>query len=352
MALSANARLLATERAGRISLWDAITGSDISPGGRHSGWVQAVRFTRDGHGVATATGIEAFLWDAATGEMLSRFEADDPISVETLAPSPDGAKAACVLRRNNPDPEGVPLNRLAVWEWRANAVRLWDVIGLTSIAWLPDGESILVATEEAMVCVLHLRTGRRVRLLKGIVGEARCVAVSPDGKFAAALGDEPIVCLWELSTGGRPRCLNAPALHCPGEAHYGPRTWLSFSPDGGELVLVNEKGSVWTGPVGGAELPLVYTAPGIAEAGLGEFNVGYLPNGRLLAGGAAGTDEDEGNGPYKIRVWDVASGRELWISPPQRHPISALCFSPDGRTLASGAWDGTALLWDLGDQRD
>ena len=108
LALSADARWLAAERQGRISLWDAATGADVSPPARHTGWVRTVRFTPDGLLLATATCSEAFLWDAATRWMLSRFEADDPIREATLAPSPDGAKAACVLRRNNPDPEAHP----------------------------------------------------------------------------------------------------------------------------------------------------------------------------------------------------------------------------------------------------
>ncbi len=39
-----------------------------------------------------------------------------------------------------------------------------------------------------------------------------------------------------------------------------------------------------------------------------------------------------------VRLWDVASGRELWKSPPQDGPVYAAILSPDGRkAIAAGA---------------
>src|SRR5262249_25872292 len=71
------------------------------------------------------------------------------------------------------------------------------------------------------------------------------------------------------------------------------------------------------------------------------------PDGSLLALG-------EGPWPRKesaVRLWDTATGKAL---PPLRGHgggITALSFSPDGMTLASGAADTTILLWDGGRAR-
>jgi WD40 repeat protein len=48
-----------------------------------------------------------------------------------------------------------------------------------------------------------------------------------------------------------------------------------------------------------------------------------------------------------IRLWGIPDGRELARWEAHDANITALAFQPDGRTLISGAADGTLKLWDL-----
>jgi WD40 repeat protein len=52
-------------------------------------------------------------------------------------------------------------------------------------------------------------------------------------------------------------------------------------------------------------------------------------------------------GEYAVRIYSWPHGKLLHTFTGHRGPITALCFAPDGKTLASGSLDTTILLWDL-----
>ena len=46
-------------------------------------------------------------------------------------------------------------------------------------------------------------------------------------------------------------------------------------------------------------------------------------------------------------VYELASGREWAVLPPQAAEIWALSWSPDGTRVAAGLTDGGVVVWDL-----
>jgi hypothetical protein len=64
----------------------------------------------------------------------------------------------------------------------------------------------------------------------------------------------------------------------------------------------------------------------------------FSPDGRTLASGRFdGT----------VQVWDVATGKSVRHFEGHQARVFCLTFSPDGMNLASGSEDGTGLVWDL-----
>jgi WD40 repeat protein/serine/threonine protein kinase len=64
----------------------------------------------------------------------------------------------------------------------------------------------------------------------------------------------------------------------------------------------------------------------------------FSPDGQYgLSGGADRT----------IRLWEIASGKEISRFEGHADKVSGVCFSPDGRYALSGSADGTVRMWDV-----
>jgi WD40 repeat protein len=163
------------------------------------------------------------------------------------------------------------------------------------------------------------------------VGE---VAFSPDGKIFASGGNDEKIILWSVEGARVIQTLT------------GHTKWvwgLTFSPDGKTLASASIDNTIklWNVETG-QELvrPLMKHAESVKEESFpdGVQTVAFSPDGRILASG--GRDR-------RVRLWEVASGREIETLLSHTGWVYSVAFSPDGRILASASRDNTIKLWDV-----
>ena len=107
---------------------------------------------------------------------------------------------------------------------------------------------------------------------------------------------------------------------------------IRYSPDGTRLAVASAIG-IWLYDTDtGAEVALLTGHTGEV------LSVMFSPDGRTLAGG---------NWDGTIRLWDVVTGRHKRTLTGHTGEVLSVTFSPDGGTLASGSRDETVRLWDV-----
>jgi hypothetical protein len=92
----------------------------------------------------------------------------------------------------------------------------------------------------------------------------------------------------------------------------------------------------------GARLLPVQVADGYGRA------LAFSPDGRFLATAGMRLDLDAPAEERTIRLWELATGLEAFRLPlPPGNAVTCIAFLPDGRSLAAGMADTTAIIWDL-----
>lgn len=112
---------------------------------------------------------------------------------------------------------------------------------------------------------------------------------------------------------------------------------VAFSPDGQTVALGGEEKKIRLWEVAtGKELP-----PLLGHKA-GTYAIAFSPNGKLLASGGT-------YGEPLAFLWDLATGRVVHRLGPLDYGVHCIRFSPDGQTVATGSGnpDGTITLWDV-----
>lgn len=199
-------------------------------------------------------------------------------------------------------------------------------VGVTSVAWSPDGKMLATGDKEGNIIIWDAASGEKLSLLDTPDFWVESLAWSPDGKRLALASDYAIL-LWDISSGEKTQTLNENLPYSSG------RSFVVWSPNGEWLVSTSSSNTfdVWN-----AEIWKGFRT-------LGGFtklvrSIAWSPDGKVLASG----DEDG-----FIILWDAESGERLQTLEGHTDFVECISWSPDGRILASGSGDNTINLWDL-----
>lgn len=211
---------------------------------------------------------------------------------------------------------------------------------IKDMAFTPDGELLLTASDDKTIRVWDWRSGVTLRRIRGQMGAANegkvfALDVSPDGKtvaaggwFAPGIGDDPPygdIRLFDIATGRIDTVLKG--------LDY-PVYDVDFSPDGTFLAAGGQDGFVqlWKRDESAAGGWVTYEALD-ADARRVE-RVAFALNGQRL------TVATSDNG---VRLFDMTSLSEIEMQEAETLRdirLSALAVSPDGATIATGNVQG------------
>jgi WD40 repeat protein len=262
--------------------------------------------------------------------------------------SSDGGPGDPALTIWRGHPRGVSCGAISADGWTLvsgswdGTVLVWDVLegGLrksfprlmprtAAIALHPDGKTFAASSNSQLVYLWETETAKPRNKLVGPGLQVLALAYSPDGTMLAAAGGvqgQPgELMLWDAATGKQ----RDPVPPFP------LRLWdVAFSPDGKRVVVAGEDGTVSVVDTGSGKVITSFPHPAPAR------RLALSPDGRRLAVYYG----NEG----MVRMHDLDSSKPLFdfrAAGPQ--PIQSLRFSPGGKQLLSAWRDGSVLVWDV-----
>lgn len=193
-----------------------------------------------------------------------------------------------------------------------------------TVAFSPDGQLLATGSSNGEIHVWAVQSREHLYTLEGYAW-VEAVAFSPDSRILAGGSHEPTIQLWDMLSG---ECIGTLAGHTTTV-----RT-LSFNAEGTLLASGSDDSTLRLWDM------TQFSAYATLHGHQGTvWSAAFNPAMPLLI--SAGSDE--------IVLWDLEQLRAVQRLHAHQAAVMTMAISPDGRTMASGSYDGLIKLWSLPD---
>jgi WD40 repeat protein len=229
------------------------------------------------------------------------------------------------------------VNLLAERSDDRKSVHIWDLAAARQMytidkriahgAVSQDGKQLAISSEaEHNLSLLDPGTGATRKVMEDGLGGAATVAFSPDGGTVVSANYDNDVRIWSTKSGELVRKV---------EDFTGAMFAAAFTPDGSQLVMAGLDQKIYIFDAKTYKLQRSLTGHGETILALA-----VAPGGRTLVTG--GFDVLTVKNPVKVVFWDLASGKmQRTVRAP--HAVTALAFAPDGSWLAISTAGGKEI---------
>lgn len=366
-----------------LTIWDVATGKELFAENKgHKTRISSVAFSPDGKKLLSADdSLQIHAWNVTNSQDTGIL----PRSADSLSYSPDGKQVALIAVN-----EDKSATRIRFWDLAAAqetlVITVPDTQVLRSATFAPAGLRIFTldwnSSRQSQYYVRHwdVATGKQEHEWtiphrdvepgkklgpKYSPQPTLALTLASDGKTVFAAENNWGVSVYDVDLGRKRLFTGAPpaTVVAPRKALASPKLLaLAASPDSrmvaaargeplGQFVNQNvgkenaHSGStIHIGEVATAKEILVLKGHRGPVSQLA-----WSPDGRLLASGDQRTSLIyDVSGAQTVRLWDVATGNEVARYGDLKADVTALMFTPDGKSLGAGLSDGSILIWDLG----
>jgi WD40 repeat protein len=194
-----------------------------------------------------------------------------------------------------------------------------------AVAFSPDGKRLASCGYDRQIRLWDTATGKPMAVLKEHTEAVYAVAFDPTGKLLASASADRSVKIWDVAKSVRLYTIND---------NTDAVLTLAFRPGTNVLVAggADKRLRAWTIEATAATL----VSNTLAHTG-GIIRLAFSADGARLATASSNRE---------VKLWTAAGMREERNLTGQSDWVQSLAFSPDGRALALGRYDGTVTLFD------
>lgn len=339
--------ILAVSDDGTVLIWDLENGDIMQKLKPENDGFTCASFSPDGSKIITGSRrSHVSLWDIHSENRLMEFRAVPQSLTGARSFEYPGAKSVLFSSDGKYIIAGVADYTVIMWDAvSGKEVRKFKKTRTTCTSCLieavitPDNRYLISGNSDSLK-VFDAQTGMLVRELYGQGGTPENLSISADGRYLGA-SEYGVAEIWDLQTWKL----------VARSGNYSDRRVLSVavSPDGKEFVAGNEKRTADVAAIpSGQELMVLkgylnmvderiltdsymYWAALVNEAKLS-------PDGNYIAVGRTGNN---------AKLIDYKTGKVFRTLRGHDAMVISLCFSNDGRFLATGGLDGKAIVWNV-----